>query len=127
MKRLAFGDIREFTIDGRGFTPQSGASFTITMGGYDNEVTRGGNGDLTIKQSAVPGKIGDAAVIIDHEAGDMEFIRTRKDSAKVCNVAVTLVSGVVYQGDLVIAGEVGLSSGDGNVTLSLEGGTIRKL
>lgn len=121
------GDVKDLTIDGRSFSPQKGSAYTITLGGYDNEVEIAGNGDMIVGQETVAGMLEDAGIYVRHEMGDLEFLQERKDSAKLCPVTVTYVNGVTYQGDLIITGESKLSGNEGTANLTFSGSNLRRI
>lgn len=127
MIKLLAGDIRQFIIDGRAFSPQAGSSWNVELGGYDNEVSRTGNGNLFAKQATVPGKVENAAVHLDPSKGDFEFLKERKDSAKLFPFSISLAGGTVYSGEGIISGSTVFNTGDGLATVSIMGSDLQKL
>ena len=121
MGAVRAGDIRSFNIDGREFDPAPESNYTITLGGFQNEAAQTGNGRLHITQRRELAGIGDAAVSIDSERGDHEFISVRKNEGRVMPVTMTKTDGTTYAGELAIVGEIEENTGEGQLTMELRG------
>jgi hypothetical protein len=127
MATVRGGDIRQVTIDGREFDAAAGSSWTYKLGGFDNETTINGNGVLTVTQRRMTAGIGDAAISIDPERGDLEFIQALKNSGRAVPVTMTLADNSTYSGSLVVTGETQANAGDGQTTLELRGSTFERI
>lgn len=122
MSKVRAGDIRQLTINGREFDPAPESSCNVLLGGYANEYSQCGNGEDHIKQSRKGAGITDLSLSVDDSRQDLEFLQEAQDSGESVPVTLTLASGVAYAGSLVVvADELGKSTGEGTVSISLRG------
>lgn len=118
------GSIESIIIDGREFPVAADADVTLKLGGFENEVQPNGNGsDREIKKRVV-GKVSGLVVEIDDARGDHEYLQERADSSGKHAIVLTKASGVVYQGDMKLTGELSASSMNATMGIELSGGTL---
>lgn len=127
MSNVRAGDIRQFTFAGREYDPAPESNWTYNLGGFENENAVTGNGQLHTTQRRVVAGIGDAAISLDAERGDLETLKTLKDSGRAYPTTMTLTDGSTYSGELVIDGEFSTNSGEGQITLAFRGTRFSKI
>lgn len=115
------GSIEEVSIDGRGFSVASDADSQRTLGGFTNDVESNGNGTARIIKTRVPFKIDGLALNIDDNNGDHEYLQDKVDSNAFFTLAVTYVSGAVYQGVAQLTGDLQVSSQKTTASVSFMG------
>jgi len=122
------GDIRQCTIKGREFDVKGeDANVNIRLGGYQNEVGINGNGTTHVTQRRMTAGLSDLTVSLDDDREDLEFLQSIADDADAVPVNLTLASGIVYSGSLVLVGEVGKATGDGTATLEMRGAKFEQI
>ena len=115
------GSIESISIDGRNFAVASDAEANRKLGGFENEVQANGDGTARIIKTRVPWSLDGVTVEIDDDRGDQEFLQGIADGNAYVPVSMTLASGVTYQGDGIITGEIQTSSQNANAGISLMG------
>ena len=116
------GDIRQLTIDSREYDVAPESSCTVKPGGFKNEVARNGNGTLHVKQARTNAGIDALSISIDDSRQDLEELQTIANDGEAVPATMTLASGIAYSGPLVLVAEdLGKSTGDGTVEISLLG------
>ena len=111
------GAIESVSINGREFAVASDAEATRKLGGFENEVQANGNGTARIVKTRVPWSIDGLTVQIDDDKGDQEFLQEVANGNGFVPIAITFASGLVYQADGTVTGEI--SAGSQNATASI--------
>jgi hypothetical protein len=128
MSVIRAGDIRQLTIDGREYDVAPDTSCNVKPGGFKNEVSRNGNGTLHNKQSRTMAGIDAITISVDDTRQDLEGLQEVADTGLAVPVTMTLASGMGYSGSLVLVAEdLGKSTGDGTVEISLLGETFEQI
>jgi len=115
------GSIESLSIDGRNFPVASDAEANRKLGGFENEVQANGDGTARIVKTRVPWSLDGISVEIDDDRADQEYLQEKANGNGFFPVAITLASGVVYQGRGQISGEVQASSQNATASISLMG------
>ena len=115
------GSLDSLSLAGREFAVTGDADVTMKLGGFENEVLSNGNGTTRTIKTRIPWSLDGAAVEIDHDRGDLEFLQDLADSNLDFVVAATYVEGSVYQGTGQISGELGVASGAASAGFNLMG------
>lgn len=115
------GSIESISIRGRLLPVAADADVALKLGGFSNEVKANGNGTARIiKTRIIPGANG-LKVEIDHDRGDLQFLKEISDGQKFEQIALTLASGHVYQGQAIVSGDFDLSTMDTVAEVNLSG------
>ena len=121
MATVRSGDITQFTVAGREFDPAPDANVSYRTSGFMNESTPTGNGGLHTKRTRKLGGFDSLPLSIDSEKKDLEYLQGLADEGEPQPFAMTLSSGKIYAGDLVIEGELDANTGDGQVEVTALG------
>jgi hypothetical protein len=116
------GSIQELDIGGRNFAVASDADAKRKLGGFENEIQSNGNGTARVIKTRVPWSLADISVEVDDSKGDLEYLQAIANSNATVQIAITFVSGLVYQADGTITGEIASSSQNATASISLGGG-----
>lgn len=120
------GSIESISLDGRNFSVAADADVSRKIGGWENEVQSNGDGTFRIIKTRVASSLGGISLSIDDTRGDAEYLNElqgRKDSFPM---AITLASGVVYQGDVAVVGEISTSLTNSTAEIELGGGKLTR-
>ena len=121
------GSIESIAIDGRNFPVASDAEANRKLGGFETEVQANGDGTARVVKTRVPWSLDGVTVEIDDDRGDQEFLQGIADGNGFVPVTITLASGVTYQADGTVTGEIQASSQNATAGISLSGpGTMTK-
>lgn len=104
------GSIESVSLDGREFAVTGDAEAQRKLGGFENEVMANGNGTARIVKTRVPLAINGLTLEVDDDRGDHEFLQSISDSNGYVAMAITYASGLTYQGQATIVGELQASS-----------------
>lgn len=115
------GSIESITINGRNFGVAADADTQRKLGGFENDVQANGDGSTRTIKTRVPWSLEGSTINIDDDNGDQEFLQQLADSNTDFPVAITFVSGVVYQGTGQITGELTYSNANSTATIGLMG------
>lgn len=115
------GSIESITLDGRIFAVAADAEGQRKLGGFENEVAANGNGTARIVKTRVPWGLSGITVEVDDSRGDDEFLQGLQNRGDYFPCAISLASGVVYQGRGQITGESPTSSQSATKQISLMG------
>lgn len=115
------GSLESVTFDGREFPVAADAEVQRKIGGFENEVLSNGDGTGRLKKTRVPWGLDGLVVEIDDSRGDQEFLDGLAGRNDFFPIAVTYVSGAVWQGTAQIVGELQTSSQNATGTVSLMG------
>lgn len=115
------GSIESVTLDGRTFAVPADVEAQRKIGGFENEVQSNGDGTARLIKTRVPLAIDGLTVVIDDSRGDDEFLQDLADRNDYFPFAMTLASGVTWQGTTQITGEKQTSSQSAAATVSLMG------
>lgn len=115
------GSIESVTINGREFAVAADAEAQRKLGGWENEVQANGNGTARIIKTRVPLSIDGLTLSVDDDRGDHEFLQAIADGTDFVPIALTYASGITYQGEATITGEMQTSSQNATAAVSLMG------
>src|SRR5262245_58964599 len=115
------GSIESVSIRGRLFPVAADADVSRKLGGFENEIQSNGDGSGRMVKTRVPWLLDGVQVEINDSRADAEFLQEIADSLETVPITVTLASGVTYQGNGTVSGEIGTSSQSTTATLSLSG------
>ena len=99
------GPIVSLSIAGRAYKSAGDASVTIQQGGKTISTEPNGDGTTRNIQTVAPWKCEGAALQIDPDAGDLEFLQAISDRGADEVFTVEYASGAIYQG-------IGVPNGD---------------
>lgn len=115
------GSIESVSLDGRNFPATADADTQRKLGGFENDSQANGDGSgRIIKTRVLPALMG-VVVECDDDRGDHEFLQALSDQKDYWAFAVTLASGVVYQGRMQINGELQYSNQGASCAFDLMG------
>lgn len=115
------GDIQQILINGRSFDPANEQSANFRLSGFVNENLPTGNGKLHTNSRRKLGGFDGLALSLDATRLDLEYLQEIANNRIPVPVQITLVSGIVYSGDLAFEGEIDANSGDGTVEIAMMG------
>ena len=122
------GPLKTLSLNKREFRGTGDSNVDLKLGGYDGEYKA--NGDKSARKTMTPAlwTVDGAAVEIDMDNEDLEFIYDVKNGRDDVPVVVTLVDDTSYSGLGGIEGEVTHSSADATAAFALKGGgDLKKL
>ena len=121
------GPITELSWAGRTFKSAGDASVSIGLGGKTNAIEPNGDSSARTIQTVIPWSCEGAAVNIDPDNGDQEFLQERTDAGLDEIFTVTLASGAVYQGKGTAVGELKYDTSKATAAINFGGpGTLTK-
>jgi len=115
------GSIESISLSGRNFPVPSDAEANRKLGGWENEVQVNGDGSARLIKTRVPLALDGLTVEIDDDRGDQEYLTDLAGQNDFFPIAITYASGLVYQGQAQIVGEVQAASKAGTAQVSLQG------
>jgi len=115
------GPLESVTIDNRRFAVDGEVNADIKLAGFINELKANGDKTFRITKSVKPGKIDKIPIVIEDSRGDLEFIQDVIDSTEFVPCDVTLVTGVVFSGNMQITGDPAESTKEATMEITLEG------
>ncbi|MCK5601858.1 hypothetical protein KAR91_08320 [Candidatus Pacearchaeota archaeon] len=115
------GSIESISLSGRNFSVAADAEGQRKLGGTINEVQSNGDGTARIIKTREPWSLDGLTVAVDDARADQEFLQNLADANDFFAIAVTLASGVVYQGSGQITGDLQFSTQNAMATVSLMG------
>jgi hypothetical protein len=115
------GSIESITIRGRIFPVAADAEVNRKLGGFENEVQSNGDGSARLVKTRMPWLLDGVQVEINDTKADLEFLKEIADGFEFVPCTITFASGIRYQGDGTITGEVQASSQNATATISLSG------
>jgi hypothetical protein len=115
------GSIESVTIRGRLFAVAADAEVTRKLGGFENEVQPNGDATARLIKTRVAWMLDGVQLAIDDGRADGEFLQEIADGLEFVPCTITLASGLTYQGDGQITGEIGFSSQNSTATVTLSG------
>lgn len=115
------GSLESITIGGREFPVAADVEAQRKLGGWENEMLANGNGTARQIKTRVSWSLEGIVVEVDDGRGDHEFLQDRADSFSLTAIALTYASGVVYQGEGQITGDMQASSQNASAAVSLMG------
>ncbi len=119
------GSIDSVTLDGREFTVPFDVEIQKKLGGFENEIQANGNGTGRLIKTRTPWSIDGLTVEIDDTRDDQEYIQGLADRNDFYPIAVSFISGAVYQGTGQIVSDLQASSQSATASISLMGtGTL---
>lgn len=116
------GPITELSWAGRSFKSAGDASVSIGLGGKTNANESNGDSSVRVIQTVAPWSCEGAALNIDPDNGDQEFLQERTDAGAKEIFTVTLASGVVYQGKGTTVGELKFDTSKATAAINFGGG-----
>lgn len=115
------GSIESVSIRGRLFPVASDAEATKKLGGFENEVAANGDGTARKLMTRVPWSIDGLQLEVSDVRGDHEFLQEIADSQEWVPITMTLASGITYQAQGTVSGELGSSSQSATAAVTLSG------
>lgn len=115
------GSIESITLDGRTFSLPSDTEVQRKLGGFENEVLANGDGTARHTKTQTPWSLDGIVVGVADDNGDQEFLKELSARNDFFPVAITLVSGLVYQGSGMITGELQYSTQSATAAFGLMG------
>ncbi len=115
------GPIESLVYDGRRFPVDGEADIERILGGKSNEAKPNGDGTSRVVQSAVVAMLNTVPLVIDDARGDQEFLANLQDAGVPKDTTVTLASGVIYSGSMVITEPIAVSSKESTADVSFAG------
>ena len=104
------GSVESITIGGREFPVTADADIQRKIGGFESSVEANGNSTGRVIKTRVMGMLSGMVVEVDDSRGDHEFLQNVSDNGNGEPCAITLASGVVWQGQMTITGELQYST-----------------
>lgn len=121
------GPVRSISIGGREFSVAQDSEVEVDFGGYrTEEFQMNGDGTGRAIGNVVPSKITGGSLDIDIDGGDDDFIRDLFKKKETFDAAVTLATGQVYSGLMVIVGEPTFNLKSGTMEIELQGTELKK-
>jgi len=124
---IAGGDIRQLTIGGRQLRVPPETDIKLSIGGKVNDIKLCGDGTPYVKQTNRTAGISDCTVLNDNDNQTLEYLQGLSDDATETAVVLALVDGTVYGGQLIVDGELDLSTGEGTIGLSMHGSKFEQI
>jgi hypothetical protein len=115
------GSIIAVSIRNRNFPVAADGDGSRKLGGYENEVQANGDGTARIVKMRVPWLFDGVQLEVDDTRGDQEFLQEVANGDEFVPVTITLASGITWQGDGTISGEVQFGTQNATATVSLSG------
>lgn len=115
------GSIESVSIRGRLFPVASDAEATKKLGGFENEVAANGDGTARKIMTRVPWSIDGLQLEVSDVRADHEFLQEIADSQEWVPITMTLASGITYQAQGTVSGELGSSSQSATAAVTLSG------
>lgn len=115
------GPIESLVYDGRRFAVDGESDIERILGGKSNEAKPNGDGTNRVVQSAVVAQANTVPLVIDDARGDQEFLVERQTAGIPKDVTITLASGVIYAGSMVITEPIPVSSKESTAEVSFAG------
>lgn len=122
------GSIQEISIDARPFAVAGDSDPARVLGGKKNEVSMNGDGQtFRVLQEIQPSKIDGIDIQIDDDNEDQEYVQGKIDAGQPITLTVTYASGKIYSGQTQITGDASYSPKNATMSLTFEGGVLRKI
>lgn len=115
------GPIESLVYDGRRFPVDGEADIERILGGKSNEAKPNGDDTFRVVQSSVIGALNTVPLVIDDARGDQEFLVNLQKTGVPKDTTVTLASGVIYSGSMVITEPIPVSSKESTADVSFSG------
>ena len=116
------GSIVEVSVDGRSYKAANDADGATKFGGYENEFQANGDGQTgRLIQTRVGWSFSGAAIAIDDQNGDLEFLENIKALGRFVPIKFVYADGTVRSGSGNITGELAVSSMSGTADVTFEG------
>lgn len=116
------GPIIELSWAGRTFKSAGDASVSLGLGGMNNAIEANGDPSVRVIQTRVPWSCEGAAINIDPDNGDQEFLQERSDSGVEEIFTVTLADNSVYQGKGTTTGDLKFDTSKATAAVNFGGG-----
>jgi hypothetical protein len=97
------------------------AAVNISLSGMANDVKRSGDGGKRLGRKFVSGSIEGAAIVIDHENKDLQYLKNLQSTANFFDVTITLCDGTVYAGEMQITEQIKEDTKEGTAEVTFEG------
>ena len=115
------GSIESISLQGRLFEVPADVEAQRKLGGFENEVQANGGYGARLIKTKVNLAINGLTVSIDDSRDDQEFIQNLADLNDFFVIAITLASGIVYQGTAQLVDEFAVSTQNATGSISLMG------
>lgn len=115
------GSIESVSFAGREFAVAGDADANLDLGGFSNAQEANGNATTRLIKTRKVWVVDGLSLTIDDDNGDLEFLQDTADlkDNQVCTF--TLVSGVTYQGEGQVTGDLQKSTQSTTATVSFSG------
>ncbi len=100
------GSAEAISIGGREFPITADADINRKLGGFENEAQPNGNGTARIIKTRIVPSLTGIVVECDDDRGDHEYLQGIADGKDFVATAITYASGITYQGNATITGEL---------------------
>lgn len=101
---------------------KSGETHSFDPGGYRNEVSTTGSGDMIRKMNNAPWKVEVTVAWDMNEREDMEKLLALSEDLAPTTWTVSHINGVDYVGEGVVIGDLNGDMNEGTIPLSISGG-----
>ena len=115
------GSIESISLNGRNFSVAADAEGQRKIGGFTNEIQPNGDGTARIVKTREAWGLEGLTIAVDDSSADQEFLQDLADGNSFFPVAITLASGIVYQGDGQITADLQYSTQNATASVSLMG------
>lgn len=115
------GSVQEVSIKGRSFAVTADADTSRKLGGFENEVQPNGDGTARLVKMRVAWNFGGLVIDIDDARNDQGFLQEIADRNEFVDMSITYASGVTYQGNGQIIGEIPFNSQNSTATIEVGG------
>jgi hypothetical protein len=115
------GSIEKVSIRRRIIAVAADADANLDLGGKTNEVQSNGDGTVRVIQTRKPWMTDGLALSCDDGNNDLEFLQEVANSGVPVPITITLASGVTYQGEGTLTGDLKKSTQNATVPVTLSG------
>ena len=115
------GPIESLVYDGRRFAVDGESDIERILAGKSNEAKPNGDDTFRVVQSAVVAQANTIPLVIDDARGDQEFLVERQKAGTPKDTTITLASGIIYSGAMVITEPIPVSSKESTAEVSFAG------
>jgi hypothetical protein len=115
------GSIAELSIDGRIFSVAGDSDGERDLGGMTSEHQPNGDRSARLLQTAKVWMFGGVNVSVDDDEGAQEYLQAVQDAGVNVPIKIQMASGIRYQGQGCVTGDLKYSSASGTCTVQLSG------
>lgn len=115
------GSIQEISFDDRLFPVAGDAEATIFLGGMSNDPQANGNGTARAVLERMLPYVEGLQLAVDLDNDDMAFIQSRANNGRLYPFSITMVSGHVYGGSMMITGTPEFNTKNSTAAVNFKG------